>query len=61
MDKARKKELDEKIHALVGPPTLKKVKQMLADDKKRAKLANALKGLKEGAGRSRMPKQDGHG
>jgi len=45
----------------VGPPTLKKVKQMLADDKKRAKLANALKGLKEGAGRSRMPKQDGHG
>jgi len=49
MDKAKKKELDEKIHALVGveykdcPSTWKKVKEMLADDKARAKLLKALK------------------
>ena len=48
-DKARKKELDERIHALVGveykdcPPTWKKLKEMLADEKGRAKLVKALK------------------
>ena len=48
-DKAKKKELDEKIHKLVGveykecSPTWKKVKEMLADDKERAKLVKALK------------------
>ena len=48
-DKAKKKELDEKIHALVGveykhcSPTWKKVKEMLADDGGRAKLVKALR------------------
>jgi Holliday junction resolvasome RuvABC DNA-binding subunit len=48
-DKARKKEVDAKIHALVGigykdcPQAWKKVKEMLADDKGRAKLVKALK------------------
>ena len=48
-DKARKKALDEKIHAFVGveykdcPPTWKKVKELLADEKQRAKLVKALK------------------
>jgi ribosomal protein L18E len=48
-DKSKKKELDEKIHKLVGveykecSPTWKKVKEMLADDRERAKLVKALK------------------
>jgi len=48
-DKAKKRELDEKIHALVGmeykdcSPTWKKVKEMLADDEGRAKLVKALR------------------
>jgi len=48
-DKAKKKEIDEKIHALVGveykdcSPTWKQVKEMLADEKGRAKLVKALK------------------
>jgi len=48
-DKAKKKELDERIHALVGveykdcPPTWKKVKEMLADDTEREKVIEALK------------------
>jgi hypothetical protein len=48
-DKARKKELDEKIHALVGveykkcSPTWKQVKEMMADGKKRARLVEALR------------------
>jgi hypothetical protein len=48
-DKARKKELDAKIHELVGveykdcPSTWKKVKEMLADDKEHARLVKALK------------------
>jgi hypothetical protein len=48
-DKAKKKELDAKIHALLGveykdcPSTWKKVKEMLEDEKGRAKLVKALK------------------
>jgi len=48
-DKTKKKDLDEKIHKLVGveykdcSPAWKELKEMLADDKKRAKLVKALK------------------
>jgi ribosome maturation factor RimP len=48
-DKAKKKELDEKIHKLVGveykdcSPVWKELKEMLDDDKKRAKLVKVLK------------------
>jgi hypothetical protein len=48
-DKAKKKALDEKLHGLVGveykgcPTAWKELKEMLADDKKRAKLVKALK------------------
>jgi hypothetical protein len=48
-DKARKKALDEKIHALVGieykdcSPAWKELKEMLADEKERARLIKALK------------------
>ena len=48
-DKAKKRELDEKIHALVGveykycSPTWKKVKEMLAEDEGRAKVVKALR------------------
>ncbi len=48
-DKAKKKELDRKIHALMGveykdcPPTWSKVKEVLADEAGRKKLVKALK------------------
>ena len=48
-DKAKKKELDQKIHAFVGveykdcSPTRAKVKELLADEVARAKLVKALK------------------
>jgi hypothetical protein len=48
-DKAKKKALDAKIHEIAGveykdcPPTWKEVKEMLADEKKRAELVKALR------------------
>jgi len=48
-DKAKKKEMDARIHALAGieykdcPTTWKRLKEMMADDKERAKLIKALK------------------
>ena len=48
-DKAKKKELDAKIHGIVGveykdcSPTWKHIKEMLADEKGRAKLVKALR------------------
>ncbi|NPV59318.1 MAG: hypothetical protein HPY75_06610 [Actinobacteria bacterium] len=49
-DKARKKEIDARLHALVGveykdcPLAWKKIKEMLSDGEGRTRLVEAIKG-----------------